>query len=104
MNQVQITAAEVESDPLTASHTGDHTLDVDFAAGVTGTVNVRSRPPGGTFKNERWPANNAEGDVIAVTGSTAFVVPGNREYAIYAATKGGDAGAITATLTEVEKP
>lgn len=103
-NTASITAADVQSDPIKAEHTGKHTLDIDFSAGVTGTVRILSRPIGGVFKPERWDAGNAEGDIAELTASQAFIVPGNREYAIIATAKGGDAGAITATLNEVEKP
>lgn len=101
-NTASISEANVLSGFMKAEHTGQHVIDIDFAAGVTGTVNVHSRPIAGTAKPMR-DANGA-GNVIAITASTFLTVPGNREYAIIATAKGGAAGAITATLTEVEAP
>lgn len=103
-NQASISAAETLSDYLDAAHTGQHTLDIDFAIGVTGTVKIMSKPIGGVGKYLRYPKDNGIGDEVEVTGSMVFTVPGNRSYAIIATAKGGDAGLITATITEIEAP
>lgn len=103
-NTASITAQDVLSDFIKAEHTGKHSLDIDFANGVTGSVKIYSKPPGGIAKPERWSKDNGQGDVVVITESQSFIVNGNREYAIIATAKGGDPGAITATLNEVEKP
>lgn len=102
MNQASITSAEVFSAYVGTSEPGRCTLDVDFGAGVTGTVKIYSRPFGGVGKPLVFAAANAEPDDLTVTKSSAIEVPGNREYAIYATVKGGDAGAITLTLNQTE--
>lgn len=102
MNQTSIAAAEVLSDYVGTSEPGRCTLDIDFGAGVTGTVKVYSRPFGGIAKPLVFAAANEDAGDMTVTKSSAIEVPANREYAIYATAKGGDAGLITLTLNQTE--
>lgn len=105
MNNQTSRSTNGTSDYIFARHTGKHTLDIDFGAGVTGTVKILSRPPGGTGKYLRYDGSaDGQGDPVAITASEAFEVPGNREYAFEVSSIGGTAGSITATLNEVEAP